>query len=79
MRSGPLNQRIPFATDQEQMRAIDDWRRCQPDLPSRSEAIRRLIDIALAPPPASPGVRPTTPKPRPQSQPKAERAWDQEQ
>jgi hypothetical protein len=47
MRSGPLNQRIPFATDLEQVRAIDEWRRKQPDLPSRSEAIRRLVDFAL--------------------------------
>jgi hypothetical protein len=27
---------------------IDDWRRKQPDLPSRAEAIRRLIAQALA-------------------------------
>jgi hypothetical protein len=30
-----------------ELRRIDDWRRQQPDLPSRSEAIRRLIDAAL--------------------------------
>ena len=27
--------------------AIDAWRRQQPDLPSRSEAIRRLVEKAL--------------------------------
>jgi hypothetical protein len=27
--------------------AIDDWRRGQPDLPSRTEAIRRLVVLAL--------------------------------
>jgi metal-responsive CopG/Arc/MetJ family transcriptional regulator len=27
--------------------AIDAWRRKQPDLPSRSEAIRRLIELGL--------------------------------
>ena len=27
--------------------AIDDWRRKQDDLPSRSEAIRRLVEIAM--------------------------------
>jgi len=27
--------------------AIDDWRRSQPDLPSRSEAIRRLVELGL--------------------------------
>lgn len=26
---------------------IDDWRRRQPDLPSRSEAIRRLVERGL--------------------------------
>jgi len=25
---------------------IDDWRREQPDLPSRSEAVRRLVETA---------------------------------
>lgn len=32
----------------EQMAAIDDWRRQEPDLPSRSEAIRRLVEFAIA-------------------------------
>lgn len=27
--------------------AIDDWRRQQPDLPSRAEAIRRLVELGL--------------------------------
>jgi hypothetical protein len=27
--------------------SVDDWRRHQPDLPSRSEAIRRLIETGL--------------------------------
>ena len=27
--------------------AIDDWRRQQQDLPSRAEAIRRLVEIGL--------------------------------
>lgn len=30
--------------------AIDDWRRQQPDLPSRAEAARRLIELGLAAP-----------------------------
>jgi hypothetical protein len=29
------------------LKSIDDWRRKQPDLPSRSEAIRRLTTMAL--------------------------------
>ena len=31
------------------LRGIDDWRRKQPDLPSRSESIRRLVGQALKP------------------------------
>jgi hypothetical protein len=27
--------------------AIDEWHRKQPDLPSRSDAIRRLVEIGL--------------------------------
>ena len=30
------------------LRAIDDWRRRQPVIPSRSEAIRRLIRLGIA-------------------------------
>jgi hypothetical protein len=29
------------------IRAIDDWRRKQPDVPPRAEAIRRLCDLAI--------------------------------
>ncbi len=29
------------------LRMIDDWRRKQPDLPSRTEAIRRLVAQAV--------------------------------
>lgn len=29
------------------LRRIDDWRRKQADLPGVSEAIRRLVDVAL--------------------------------
>lgn len=30
------------------LRTIDDWRRRQPELPSRAEAIRQLIQTGLA-------------------------------
>ena len=33
--------------------AVDDWRRRQPDIPSRAEAIRRLVEQALAAKPKS--------------------------
>lgn len=26
---------------------LDDWRRTQPDLPARAEAIRRLVEVGL--------------------------------
>jgi hypothetical protein len=29
------------------LRLIDEWRRKQPDLPSRAEAIRRLVELGL--------------------------------
>jgi hypothetical protein len=29
------------------LRLIDDWRRRQPDLPSRAEAIRRLVERGI--------------------------------
>lgn len=32
----------------DQLSAVDDWRRTQPDIPSRPEAIRRLTEAGLA-------------------------------
>jgi hypothetical protein len=33
--------------DDQRLRAIDEWRRKQPDLPTRAEAIRRLVEMSL--------------------------------
>jgi metal-responsive CopG/Arc/MetJ family transcriptional regulator len=41
------DQRLFMRVDQDFLKKIDDWRREQSDLPSRSEAIRRLIEAAL--------------------------------
>jgi hypothetical protein len=41
------DQRIPVMMSEEEVVAIDKWRRHQDDLPSRSEAIRRLIELGL--------------------------------
>ena len=30
-------------------RTIDDWRRAQSDLPSRAEAVRRMVELAAKP------------------------------
>jgi hypothetical protein len=32
---------------EEWLKRIDDWRRAQPDIPPRAEAIRRLVRLAL--------------------------------
>jgi hypothetical protein len=29
------------------LKVVDEWRRKQPELPSRAEAIRRLVEIGL--------------------------------
>lgn len=39
---------VPIRLTAEQLASVDQWRRLQPDLPSRSEAIRRLVDLALS-------------------------------
>jgi hypothetical protein len=44
---GMKDQRIPVMMSSEEVAAIDDWRRKNPDLPSRSEAIRRLVELGL--------------------------------
>jgi hypothetical protein len=41
------DQRIPVMMSSEEVEAIDEWRRKHPDLPSRSEAIRRLVELGL--------------------------------
>jgi hypothetical protein len=38
-----FNLRIPI----EFLEAVDNWRRHQEDLPGRSEAIRRLVELGL--------------------------------
>jgi hypothetical protein len=47
MESEKVDQRIPFVTRKSQLDAIDEWRTRRRPIPSRNEAIRRLIDIAL--------------------------------
>jgi len=45
----PKTERFEMRLDEATIKRIDDWRRAQPDLPSRAEAIRRLVDQALKP------------------------------
>jgi hypothetical protein len=42
------DQRIPVMMPGSDVDAIDAWRRIQTDVPSRSEAIRRLVALGLA-------------------------------
>jgi hypothetical protein len=40
-------ERFEMRVEASFLAAIDEWRRHQPDLPPRAEAIRRLVDQAL--------------------------------
>ena len=42
-----MENRIQLVADDEFIAAIDAWRRKQEDLPSRSEAIRRLVYLGI--------------------------------
>ena len=39
--------RIPVMMAATDVATIDEWRRSQEDLPNRSEAIRRLVELGL--------------------------------
>lgn len=41
------DKRIPVMMTESEVIAIDQWRREQDNLPSRGEAIRRLIEVGL--------------------------------
>jgi len=38
--------RFEMAMDVKTLSIVDEWRRFQPDIPSRSEAVRRLVALA---------------------------------
>ena len=40
-------ERFEMRVPESFLKAVDEWRRKHPDLPSRSEAIRRLVEIGL--------------------------------
>lgn len=44
---GPMNERFELRLDTETLERIDGWRARQDDLPTRAEAIRRLVDQGL--------------------------------
>ncbi len=41
------NQRLQLVMGDSDLQLLDQWRRLQDDLPSRSEAVRRLIAIGI--------------------------------
>ena len=43
----PKDSTLQMRVSQSFLKSIDDWRRRQPDMPSRAEAIRRLVQLAL--------------------------------
>jgi uncharacterized protein YfbU (UPF0304 family) len=45
---GPKNERFEMRLDEDILRRIDGWRASQDDVPSRAEAIRRLVETGLA-------------------------------
>ena len=48
MRGEARDQRVPIMLSINELRQLDEWRREQQDLPSRSEAIRRLIQVGMS-------------------------------
>ena len=42
-----MSARVSFFAWDEQIARIDQWRRCQPDMPTRGKAIRELLNFAL--------------------------------
>jgi len=45
--SESFSQRLDMRVSAEFFKAIDEWRRKQDDLPSRTVAIRRLVELGL--------------------------------
>ena len=46
-RPGQIGEFIGVRVQPDLVKALDDWRRKQDDLPGRPEAIRRLVEIGL--------------------------------
>jgi hypothetical protein len=43
----PQDRLFQMRVSEQFLRMVDDWRRRQIDLPSRAEAIRRLVELAV--------------------------------
>jgi hypothetical protein len=42
----PQDRLFQMRASEQFLRVVDDWRRSQTDLPSRAEAVRRLVELA---------------------------------
>jgi hypothetical protein len=40
-------ERLEMRVSKSFLHTVDEWRRAQPDLPPRAEAIRRLVELGL--------------------------------
>ena len=47
MAKEPKTERFIFSSTPDLLRRVDEWRRQQTDYPSRAEAVRRLLAMAL--------------------------------
>jgi hypothetical protein len=47
-RTTGVGTQIGMRWQEPELHAIDEWRRSQSDLPSRTQAIRRLVELGLA-------------------------------
>lgn len=47
--AGKKTERLQIVLSPEDLSQLDEWRRQQPDIPNRSEAVRRLIGMQLSP------------------------------
>lgn len=45
--SKKLTERFEMRLSADDVIRLDDWRRQQPDIPSRAEAIRRLVELGM--------------------------------
>lgn len=48
LKDGPADVRLPMVVSKAFAQELDEWRRDQDDFPNRSEAMRRMAEMAFA-------------------------------
>jgi hypothetical protein len=61
----PANKPFQMRCTDEFWRGVDDWRRVQSDMPTRAEAVRRLVQVGLKADPPTQKLAPVRAKPEP--------------